>query len=116
MLRSSLEVADVGGDAVSCMQRGEEIPGPSEGGQLAAPTGLAAEAVAGIVDAILDVVGDLPHLLHPVLPLLVVLGLLLEPVEEGLHAGQLVVDVLDVIADASDQCVLLGQETPKLVH
>jgi hypothetical protein len=63
--------------------------------------------VADVIDAVLDVVGDLPHLLHPALSLLIVLGLLLEPIEEVLHVGQLVVDVLDVVADASDQGVLL---------
>lgn len=71
VLRADLEVVDLSGDAVACIQCGEEIPRPPEGGQLATPTGLAAEAVAGIVHAVLNIVGDLPHLLHPVLPLFV---------------------------------------------
>ncbi|WVZ50559.1 hypothetical protein U9M48_001801 [Paspalum notatum var. saurae] len=116
MLRPDLEVADFGGDAVAGVERGEQVPRPPESRQPAAPAGLAAEAVADVVHAVLDIVGNLPHLLHPVLTLLVVAAPFpLQPVEEGLHAGQLVVDVLDVILDALDQGVLLREEDPELV-
>uniref|UniRef100_A0A0E0RAQ8 Uncharacterized protein n=1 Tax=Oryza rufipogon TaxID=4529 RepID=A0A0E0RAQ8_ORYRU len=115
MLRPDLEVADVGGDAAALVQRGEQVPRPLEGDNCAGPAGLAAEAVADVVDAVLDVVGDLAHLLHPVLTLLVVGDVPLEPAEEGLHAGELVVDVLDVVADAGDEGVLLRQEGAQLV-
>ena len=116
MLRPSLEVADLGGDAVARLQRGEQVPLLPEEHQYPAPAGLAAEAVVDVVDAVLDVVGHLAHLLHPVQALLVVAaGRPLQPVEEGLHAAQLVGDVLDVIADASDEGVLLREEAPELV-
>uniref|UniRef100_A0A0E0MH29 Uncharacterized protein n=1 Tax=Oryza punctata TaxID=4537 RepID=A0A0E0MH29_ORYPU len=115
MLRPDLEVADVDGDAAALVQRGEQVPRPPERDEPAGPAGLAAEAVADVVDAVLDVVGDLPHLLHPVLPLLVVVDVPLELAEEGLHAGELVVDVLDVVADAGDQGVLLREEAAELV-
>jgi hypothetical protein len=117
MLRPSLEVADLGGDAVASLQRGHQVPLLAEVHQYPASTGLAAEAVIDVVGAVLDVVGHLTHLLHPVQALLVVVALRpLQPVEEGLHAGQLVGDVLDVIAGAPDQGVLLREEAPKLVH
>lgn len=58
--------------------------------------------------AVLDVVGDVADLLHPVLGLFAPGVAVVEAAQEGVHAGQLVIDVLDVIADALDQCVLLG--------
>jgi len=103
-------------DAVASVQRGEQVPLLPEEHQYPAPAGLAAEAVVDVVDAVLDVVGHLAHLLHPVQALLVVAaGCPLQPVEEGLHAAQLVGDVLDVIAGAPDQGVLLREEAPELV-
>ena len=118
MLCPGLEVADLSGDAVASVQRGEEIPGPPEGGQFSAPTGLAAEAVAGFVDAVLDVVGDVPDLLDPVLGLLVVGGSggggVPDLAEEGVHAGELVVHVLDLAVDAADERLLLGEEAAEL--
>mgnify|MGYP003703120781 CR=1 FL=1 len=116
MLRPELEVADLGGDAAALVEGGEKVPRPLEGDGRAAPPGLAAEAVADIVDAVLDVVGHLAHLLHPVLTLLVVVDVpsSLELAEEGLHAGHLVVDVLDVVVDAGDQGVLLREEAAQL--
>lgn len=69
-----------------------------------------------VVDAVLDVVGDVADLLHPVLGLVVVAAGAGEVAEERLHAGELVVDELDVAADAADQGVLLREEAAELVQ
>ena len=71
--------------------------------------------MARVVDAVLDVVGEVADLLHPVLHLVVVPAApavpgLAEVAEEGLHGGQLVVDVLQVAGDATDEGVLLGEK------
>lgn len=69
-----------------------------------------------VVDAVLDVVGDVADLLHPVLGLLVVAAGDGEVAEEGLHAGELVVDELDVAADSADERVLLCEEAAQLAQ
>jgi hypothetical protein len=72
------------------------------------------EAAREVVHAVLDVVGDIADLLDPALGLLIVssssCSCPAELAEEGLHAGELVVRVLDLAGDTADELVLLGEE------
>jgi len=117
-LCSVLEVNDLGGDVPARPERGHGVPRAADVDEEALPTGLAAEAVREVVHTVLDVVGDIADLLDPVLGLLIVssssCSCPAELAEEGVHAGELVVHVLDLAADAADERVLLGEEAAEL--
>lgn len=70
------------------------------------------------VDAVLGVVGDLPDLLHPDPHLVVVAGGVLrrrgDAAEEGVHALQLVLDVLHLAVDALRRRALLREHAGEL--
>ncbi|KAG2558657.1 hypothetical protein PVAP13_8NG284002 [Panicum virgatum] len=113
-LCSVLEVNDLGGDVPACPECGHGVPHAADVDKEALPSGLAAEAVGEVVHAVIDVVYDIADLLDPVLGLLIVssssCSCPAELAEEGVHAGELVVHVLDLTADATDERVLLGEE------
>ncbi|KAG2563269.1 hypothetical protein PVAP13_8KG312704 [Panicum virgatum] len=120
ILRAALEVDDLGGDVAARSERGHGVPRAAEVDEEALAAGLAAETVGEVVHSVLDVVGDVPDLLDPVLGLLVVGGSgrggTPDLAEEGVHAGELVVHVLDLAADAADERVLLGKEAAELAQ
>lgn len=73
-----------------------------------------------VIYAILDVICDIADLLDLVLGLLIVgssgRSCLAKLAEEGVHAGEFIVHVLDLAADTADESVLLGQEAAKLAQ
>ena len=88
MLRAVLQIDDLGGDVAAGVPRPDLVENLADGRHLAAAPGVWTEAVGEVVDAVFDVVGDVPDLLHPVLCLVVVALLALaQAAEEGLHAG-----------------------------
>lgn len=116
-LRPALEICNLDGDAAPRGPRQELVEGIADGDQPASTPAIGTESVGEVVDAVLDVVGHVPDLLHPVLRLVVVaLVALAEVGEEGLHARELVGDELDVAADAPDEGVLLGEEAAELAQ
>ncbi|KAF2921825.1 hypothetical protein DAI22_07g064000 [Oryza sativa Japonica Group] len=98
---TGVKVLDVDGEAVPRANRDEPPPGAAE--RTGARRG-EADAEQEEVDAVLGVVGELAHLLHP-LPdevddgTLVHLG---EHAEEGIHDGHIVPEVHDLTADAAE--------------
>lgn len=71
LLRPHLEDGDPGGD-VAAGPPGEDLEDAVEEEVAGHAGGQAVEAVAGVVDAVLDVVGEVADLLHPVLGVVVV--------------------------------------------
>ena len=68
-----------------------------------------------VIDAVFHVVCHVTDLLHPAPePAIVVVQGRTKVAKKGLHGGELIVDVLDVTADTTDQSVLLGKETAQL--
>lgn len=107
MLRPFLELGNLGGDPAALATSPDLVQVPAKLGPQVVALAVRVEALGEVVDAVLDVEGDVADLLRPVRRLLVGAAVAAEAVEEGLHAGQLVADELDVAADAADQGVLL---------
>ncbi|KAF2921822.1 hypothetical protein DAI22_07g063700 [Oryza sativa Japonica Group] len=109
------KLPDVAGEAVPGANRDEPAPAVAE--RSGARRGVA-DAEQGEVDAVLGVVGELAHLIHP-LPDEVVHGALLhlgEPAEDGVHDGHLVLQTIDLAADAAEQPEFRCHQLPKPRH
>ncbi len=110
-----VEVLDVDGEAVPRADR--EKPAPCAAEFTSSRRGVA-DAEQEEVDAVLGIVGELAHLIHP-LPDEVVHGALVGlgvlP-EEGVHDGHLVPQMADLAADATEEAELLAHQLPKLPY
>jgi hypothetical protein len=70
-----------------------------------------------VVDTVFHIVSHVTYLLHPVLePPVVAFWGRADVSKEGLHGPELITDVLDIAADATDQSVLLGKEAAQLAQ
>jgi hypothetical protein len=79
--------------------------------------GIMREAMGKVIYAVLTVVGNITDLLHPILhPVVLAIRSSAEVAKESLHAGQLVIDVLDVTTNPSYQSILLGEKATQLAQ
>uniref|UniRef100_A0A804MVY7 Uncharacterized protein n=1 Tax=Zea mays TaxID=4577 RepID=A0A804MVY7_MAIZE len=70
-----------------------------------------------VVEAVFDVVGELPHVLHPQLALFIRRSLVPGHVgEEGLHGNQLASEPLHLAAHSREAPVLIAEQSLQLRH
>jgi hypothetical protein len=69
-----------------------------------------------LINAVLGIIGNLPHLLHPGSHLVVMALGCGEGAKEGIHALELILDVLHISMDALNQPTFLGEKATQFAQ